>query len=216
MGKQLARIWWYMNEMLPLALVALGVLLACHGWRKRRLADRGLASGTAREVLLALFVAFCAGLAALTLFPGGFWDLYTNWRYGGQWSGFRSWPEIVERLELLPEMLTPFQEITRAWRTGLDILWFMLLGNIVMFMPLGFFPALLWRKWRWWKSLLVGFCASVAIEFTQFFIGRFTDIDDVILNTIGALVGYGLYRLFRRLWPEAADACKVQEVSSWT
>lgn len=212
MGKQLARVWWYMNEMLPLALVALGVLLTCRGWRKRRLADRGLVSGMAREVLLALFVAFCAGLAALTLFPGGFWDLYTHWRYGGQWSGFRSWPEIVARLELLPEMLTPFQEITRAWRTGLDILWFMLLGNIVMFMPLGFFPALLWRKWRWWKSLLVGFCASFTIEFTQFFIGRFTDIDDVILNTTGALAGYWLYCLFRRLWPEAAQKCHVGEV----
>ncbi len=210
------RVWWYIYEMLPLALVALAVLFLCRGWRKRRLKARGLASGGGREVLLALFVAFCAGLAALTLFPAGFWNLATHLRYGGLWSGFRTWPEIVARLELLPEMLTPFQEITRAFRTGLDIQQFMLVGNIVMFVPLGFFPALLWRNWRWWKSVLVGFCASFTIEFTQFFIGRFTDIDDVILNTTGALVGYWLYRLFRRLWPEPARRCQVREVSPWT
>lgn len=216
MGKLAIRVWWYIYEMLPLALAALAALFLCRGWRRRRLAERGLASGRGREVLLALFVAFCAGLAALTLFPSGFWDLYTNWRYGGQWSGFRTWPETVERLELLPEMLTPFQEIMRAVKTGLPHLWFMLLGNIIMFLPLGFFPALLWRDWRWWKSVLVGFCASFAIEFTQFFIGRFTDIDDVILNTTGALAGYWLYCLFRRLWPEIARRCQVREVSPWT
>ncbi len=210
------RVWSYIYEMLPLALVALAVLFLCRGWRRRRLKARGLVSGGGREILLALFVAFCAGLAALTLFPSGFWDLATHLRYGGLWAGFRTWPEIVERLELLPEMLTPFQEITRAFRTGLDIQQFMLVGNIVMFVPLGFFPALLWRNWRWWKSALVGFCASFTIEFTQFFIGRFTDIDDVILNTTGALVGYWLYRLFRRLWPESARRCQVREVSPWT
>lgn len=208
------RVWWYVCEMLPLALTALAVLFALRGWRKKRLAARGLVSSRLREALLALFVAFCAGLAALTLFPSGFWGIYTRWRYGGQWwTGFRSWPEIVKRLERLPEMLTPFQEITRAFETGLDILWFMLLGNIAMFVPLGFFPALLWRRWRWWKSALVGFCASFTIEFTQFFIGRFTDIDDVILNTAGALAGYGLYRLFRRLWPGLARRCHVGEGS---
>ena len=46
---------------------------------------------------------------------------------------------------------------------------FMLLGNIIMFVPVGFFPALLWRRARWWKSLLAGFCSSCTIEFTQFF-----------------------------------------------
>lgn len=211
LGKQLVRVWWYIYEMLPLALMALVVLFALRGWRKKRLAARGLVSGRDREVALAVFVAFCAGLAALTLFPSGFWDLYTRWRYDGLWLGFRTWPEIVRRLEYLPDMLTPFQEIARTFKTGLDIQWLLLLGNIAMFMPLGFFPALLWRKWRWWKSVLVGFCASFTIEFTQFFIGRFTDIDDIILNTAGALAGYGLYLAIRRLWPEWTQRYKVRE-----
>lgn len=209
-------VWGYGREMLPLALIALGVLLLCRPWRKRRLAARGLTSGTAREVLLALFVAFCAGLAALTLFPGGFWDLYARLRYGEPFWGYRTWPEIVKRLEFLPEMLTPFQEIARAFETGLKHLWFMLLGNIVMFVPMGFFPALLWRKWSWWKSMLVGFCASFFIEFTQFFIGRYTDIDDMILNTLGALLGWLLAWGFGRLWPRRAEKYKVREVSPWT
>lgn len=212
MGSMARWALWYVYEMRFPALIALAAFFALRPWRKRRLAERGLVSGLGREVTLGCFTVFCAGLAALTLFPSGFWDLDVHWRYGGQWAGFRSWPEIVERLEGLPEMLTPFQEIARTFKTGLGIQWLLLLGNVAMFMPLGFFPALLWRRWRWWKSLAVGFGASFAIEFTQFFIGRYTDIDDVLLNTAGALAGYGLYRLARRLWPGLEERCHVREV----
>ena len=85
-----------------------------------------------------------------------------------------------------------------------------LLGNIVMFVPFGLFPALLWRGWRWWKSLLVGFCTSVSIEFIQFFIGRSTDIDDVILNTAGAAVGFWLFCLLRAIFPSFTKKFQCQ------
>ena len=39
------------------------------------------------------------------------------------------------------------------------------------------------------------------IESVQFFIGRSTDIDDVILNTTGALLGYGIFLLFQTAFP---------------
>ena len=79
---------------------------------------------------------------------------------------------------------------------------FLLAGNIIMFMPIGFFPALLWKNWRWWKSLLAGFCTSCTIEFVQLFVGRSTDIDDVILNTTGALAGFGLFWILKKLLPD--------------
>ena len=96
---------------------------------------------------------------------------------------------------------------------------FMLLGNIGMFVPLGFFPALLWRGWSWWKAVLLGFSCSCTIEFIQFFIGRSTDIDDVILNTTGALIGFVLYALCRVTLPRltAKFHCTPKgEVSIWT
>lgn len=39
------------------------------------------------------------------------------------------------------------------------------------------------------------FFASVTVETTQLLIGRVFDIDDIILNIIGGIVGYGIYRL---------------------
>ena len=196
----------YIWQMLPLCTVALILFLLCRPLRMRRLAARRLVSNPQREVALCLFVLFCAGLAALTLFPANLWsyvmDLGRGWHEGTSFFSFYpTWEETMAGLDHLDHMLTPFQEIRRALESMSYWLMFMLWGNIAMFVPIGFFPALLWRGWRWWKALLLGCLTSCAIEFIQFFIGRSTDIDDVILNTTGALLGYGLFRLCRALCP---------------
>jgi len=87
------------------------------------------------------------------------------------------------------------------------------LGNIGMFIPIGFFSALLWRNGRWWKSALIGFLISFLVEFVQFFIGRSTDIDDIILNTTGALLGYWCYFILKLLSPAWIDKfhCSFQK-----
>lgn len=222
----LTRTFWnvfhYLREMLPLALIALAVLALLGPWRRRRLARRKLTSSGTREVLLALFVAFCGGLAAITLFPEGFWGLLepTRLRYGWKFTdGFRdfySWEQVLSTLKDPADILVPFREIHRALRVGRYWLWFLLLGNIAMFLPIGLFPALLWRRWTWWKSLLTGLCASVIIEVAQLFNSRSTDIDDVILNTLGAVLGWAVAWLLERLWPKWTEKCKVREVSPWT
>lgn len=202
----------YVRQMLPLGLAALIVFLLLRPMRSRRLKELRLVSSNLRESALALFFIFCAGLAALTLFPANFWGYVFDWLFrrtywNWAWGGLRltdfypSWEETMAQTSYLSNMLIPFQEICRALRSKSYWLIFMLLGNIIMFMPVGFFPALLWRRWRWWKSLLVGFCFSVAIEFIQFFIGRSTDIDDVILNTTGALAGFWMLWLLRLIAP---------------
>ena len=216
-------VWGYVTQMIPLGLSALVILMLLGPIRKKRLSQLNLVSSARRETALVLFVVFCAGLAALTLFPANFWAYvfdwifrrdYWNWGWGV--SGWRladfypSWEETVSGLDYLPDMLTPFQEIRRALDHMSYWLLFMLLGNIIMFMPLGFFPALLWRRWKWWKSLLAGFCTSVSIEFIQFFIGRSTDIDDVILNTTGALAGFWVFCLLRAVFPNFIEKFQCQ------
>lgn len=199
-------VWRYVTQMIPLGLSALVILMLLRPMRKKRLSQMNLVSSAWRETALVLFVVFCAGLASLTLFPANIWSYVISFGQGWNdgvsfFSFYPSWEETASQFAYLPNMLTPFEEISRALNRRSYWLLFMLLGNIIMFMPLGFFPALLWRRWKWWKSLLAGFCTSVSIEFIQFFIGRSTDIDDVILNTTGALVGFWIFCLLRLLLP---------------
>lgn len=77
-----------------------------------------------------------------------------------------------------------------------------LLGNLVMFLPLGFLlPLLCPRLRRFWKVSLWGLGTSLLIECSQLFLSRGTDMDDLILNTAGAMLGYVFFLLLCRLFP---------------
>ena len=71
------------------------------------------------------------------------------------------------------------------------------LGNIAMFMPFGFFLPLLWRI-SGKATAAVGFCVSLSIELIQLFLPRWTDIDDLILNTSGTLLGLLVFHLLSK------------------
>ena len=63
--------------------------------------------------------------------------------------------------------------------------------NVVLFVPLGLFLPLLWREFRSPKcAVLAGLTLSLAIEILQIFTFRLTDVNDLITNTLGALLGY--------------------------
>ena len=69
----LEHIWSYFLQMLPCMCLALPIWSCVRPQRYRRLARMGLYSPPSREHALLLFTLFCAGLAALTLFPANFW-----------------------------------------------------------------------------------------------------------------------------------------------
>ena len=67
--------------------------------------------------------------------------------------------------------------------------------NIIMFMPLGFLLPMIWRRCRFHQVLLIGMLSSLAIEIMQLFNWRVSDIDDLLMNTRGAVIGFFLFRL---------------------
>ena len=75
-----------------------------------------------------------------------------------------------------------------------------LIGNTAMFIPLGIvWPAVFKKLNNHWKVIAAGFGVSLIIEILQLpFFDRATDIDDLILNTLGFLMGYGIYLLAMR------------------
>ena len=66
-------------------------------------------------------------------------------------------------------------------------------GNILLFIPFGFFVSKMIKNKTFIPPLILGVLVSSSIEFAQMVIGRTADIDDIILNTIGAIVGYIIY-----------------------
>ena len=73
-----------------------------------------------------------------------------------------------------------------------------LAGNVVMFIPMGVFLPSIWHPMRsFWKLLLCFAGLILIVELLQLitFLGS-CDIDDLILNVIGAMLGYGLWKLY--------------------
>ncbi|OIJ12747.1 VanZ family protein [Anaerobacillus arseniciselenatis] len=136
-----------------------------------------------KKILLFLFFAYLLALIYVTLFA---------WNYGASLGpvgpGGRNYN------------LIPFRSIYRIAvysPTIVDPIK-ILIGNIVLFIPFGFLAPIAVRFLR--KSIIVttilGMLISVAIETSQFlFTYRVANIDDVILNTFGALIGVILVKI---------------------
>ena len=92
--------------------------------------------------------------------------------------------------------------------------------NAVMFAPLGFLLPVLWRGCRKWSvTTLAGFLLSLTIEILQMFCFRATDVDDLLMNTLGAFLGYFLAWLsFHKKWARepAPGTSKVSDSLSLT
>lgn len=71
--------------------------------------------------------------------------------------------------------------------------------NVVMFLPFGFLVPMIWKKMGKASVLTAGFSFSLLIELSQLFSYRGTDVDDLIMNTLGAAVGLWMYRIWDNL-----------------
>ena len=72
--------------------------------------------------------------------------------------------------------------------------------NVILFVPLGFFLPLLYRKYRNIKTVaMTGFLFSLTVEFVQMFGWGSSDVNDLMTNTVGACVGCMVYCLLSRI-----------------
>lgn len=72
--------------------------------------------------------------------------------------------------------------------------------NIILFVPFGILVPLIWKRLDNWKSVLLsGLGLVVIIELSQLCNYRATDIDDVIMNMLGTVVGYLIFIAAKKL-----------------
>lgn len=78
--------------------------------------------------------------------------------------------------------------------------------NIVMCMPLGFLLPFIFKEYRKCsKTVMTGFVFSLLIEMTQIFNFRATDVDDLMTNTFGTLIGYLIWRAFVKIFKDRLE-----------
>lgn len=101
--------------------------------------------------------------------------------------------------------LKPFAYMFSAYKSSLL--------NVALFVPLGFFLTVLWKRFgKVWWTVLFGFFTSLTIELLQIFTYRATDVNDLITNTLGTLVGWLFGCLALRLIPELKPEDDIQTV----
>lgn len=140
-----------------------------------------------------IFIIYFMFLIKIILFKyRGFFPFFNNLTKG-ELSGFRSYNII------------PFQsiwEFTKLIFSGNFSRGFNnIVGNVFVFAPFGFFLPLLYKKCRTWKTVvLAGFCVSLFFEVCQYFLYLGSaDVDDVILNLLGVVLGFLFFRVMIKI-----------------
>ena len=189
-------VFMYIKEMIGYMIVALPVYIIA---RYKYMNKKKKYTNGMNEIILGIFVLYVIGLASQTVIPK--WNLGIIRDTGEVYFDVHLFNEIA-RINLIP-FATIYNYIVDS-NSGVSdwssIALLNILANMFLFSPLGFFVPLIWsNKDSFKKILYIGFAGSFLIEILQLFIGRSTDIDDVILNTIGVIFGYVLFVFFKKI-----------------
>ena len=139
-----------------------------------------------REVILLLMYINLAVIIRFVFFPRALVDGHVQ-------------PLVFEAAEMHPLRIN-LMPLVHLFEYGSvrDMIW-NVAGNTAMFIPSGIILPVVYKKLNsFWKVIAVGALISLCIELLQLpFASRASDIDDLLLNTLGAAVGYGIYAFFR-------------------
>src|SRR2546423_5785319 len=159
-------------------------------FRLYRLRTHGHRLSFRHEILLLTFVVYLSGLATATLIPNHNSALAAKAAVG---------------IDLHPNLasLTCSSAILPRGSTARAFCVHNARGNVMLFFPLGIFMPLVWRRLRFWSGILIAIALSSSIELVQYFSrawsNRNADVNDVMLNGLGAFLGLTLVFLLRLL-----------------
>ena len=160
-----------------------------------------------------------AGIAAIILIPA-FWLLnrycFRNPRRASCYLMMSLYLAAVDAVVGLPSLLyirfdrninlVPFAYMFSDYRNSLL--------NVLLFVPLGFLLPVLWKRFRsfLWTGLF-GLSFSLSIELLQLLTLRATDVNDLMTNSTGTILGWLLGRLVLRLFPSIRPSWKTGELA---
>ena len=191
----------YRSFAFPILVLSAIVVPCWLVFRLYRHRARGHPLSFRREALLLTVVLYLCALVAATLTPNRSSKLRAEGRGG---------------IELHPRMasLTCSSASLPRGSTAQAFCVHNARGNVMLFFPLGILMPLVWRHLRFWKGIQIAIALSCSIELLQYLSSawgsyRAADVNDVILNVLGACLGLALVsllRLLRRTRPAVARA----------
>ena len=138
-----------------------------------------------KEIMKLLFTCYLTGLISLVILPANFWLDFFDGVFLGWWDemlpifsfgGFNLVPSLIKALS---------GELTiGSWVKT------MLIGNIAMFLPLGFFLPFVTERVNRKNIFVVSIAVPFIVEPLQMIFGRSFDVDDLICNFIGIVAGF--------------------------
>ncbi len=138
-----------------------------------------------KEIMKLLFTCYLTGLISLVILPANFWLDFFDGVFLGWWDemlpifsfgGFNLVPSLIKALS---------GELTiGSWVKT------MLIGNIAMFLPLGFFLPFVTERVNRKSIFVVSIAVPFIVELLQMIFGRSFDVDDLICNFIGIVAGF--------------------------
>lgn len=125
----------------------------------------------------------------------------------------------IKNVDIAKINLIPFKILVETYQEVFinnNINYFIInfLGNIIMFIPIGLIIPILFKT----NDLIVilsGFCSSLFIEISQLFLIRGTDIDDLIFNTLGVILGLVIFKILSKKFKINFDKYKLIKNESW-
>jgi glycopeptide antibiotics resistance protein len=146
-----------------------------------------------REVSINILFVYVLCLISITMFP-----LIINFEKSGNWVSVNAIPVMGTVQDLVN--ITK-DENMRGFMIGF---WLKsIVGNFILLLPLGVMLPILWDKFKSFKkTVLFAFGVTLTIEILQLLSsyignsGRAFDIDDIILNSLGSMLGFAIYNNF--------------------
>lgn len=101
--------------------------------------------------------------------------------------------EMSVNLSLFTDLAATYHE------NGIWMVLYLVGGNIAWFVPFGFLLPMIWQKLKFYYTIPLGFLLSLVIESGQLALNKgMFEIDDLVLNTLGAAAGYLAYKAYCR------------------
>ena len=182
----------YLSEILPILAFSLPLLALWRVLSVKRIKRQGSATTVYHEIGAMLLGGACIYILMQTVLLSGIWMAPSFER-----ANFISFKVVVyTAVGLMDGNLDPF--------------FINFLGNILIFAPIGFLYGLCYRGTNVKRAALIGFLCSLAAELGQLFNGRCTDVDDLWMNTLGAVLGYAVYLFIIRMTGNKLSVFKVK------